>query len=147
MPGPLPSADPTAHGDDHYEALGVTASATDAEIKQAFRALVRDLHPDRHPQEWGPLQRARAAQQWQRALSAWEALGDEVSRAAYDERLRALGTQRARSAAEERAAADLRAEFERAGLARRERDAAGPRPGAGPAPARGVCDPPPPEAA
>lgn len=111
------------HGDDLYEALGVAPEATDGEVKAAFRAIARDLHPDRHPQEWGPLRRAAAAEQWQRALAAWETLGNGARRAAYDERLRAHEALRERSAAEERAAAALRAEFERAGLAKREREA------------------------
>jgi hypothetical protein len=114
---------PTRPGDDLYEALGVPRGATDADIKQAFRALARDLHPDRHPPEWGTLQRARAAEQWRRALSAWETLGTPATRASYDERLRMEEARRARAAAEERAAAALRAEFGKAQVARRERDA------------------------
>ncbi len=127
MPGSPTSDDPTAHGDDLYEALGVTPSATDADVKQAFRALARDLHPDRHPHEWGSLQRARAAEQWQRVMAAWETLGDRSRRAAYDERRRAEVARQARAAAEERAAATLRAEFERTGLTSGEREAAADR--------------------
>jgi DnaJ like chaperone protein len=32
---------------DHYTVLGLTRSVSDAELKKAWRALVREHHPDR----------------------------------------------------------------------------------------------------
>ena len=37
---------PTSHGQDPYKVLGISRSATDADIKKAYRKLVRELHPD-----------------------------------------------------------------------------------------------------
>jgi len=51
-PEPRPEAEPDGApdaplGDDPYAHLGLTERATDAEVKQAFRALAQKLHPDK----------------------------------------------------------------------------------------------------
>jgi len=62
---------------DYYGALGVPPDAADDEIRQAFRRLARDSHPDRHP---GP----EAEQTFKAASEAYAVLLDPVKRARYD---------------------------------------------------------------
>lgn len=62
-----------------YEALGVDPSASQDSVKQAWRDLARDLHPDRNPDD--PV----AAARFRAVRAAWEILGDPKRRALYDE--------------------------------------------------------------
>ena len=63
---------------DPYEVLGVPRDADDTEIKKAFRALARELHPDvnRHDPE--------AEEKFKEAAEAYEILSDSERRATYD---------------------------------------------------------------
>ncbi len=63
---------------DYYQLLGVAASATRDEIKQAFRRQARLHHPDLHPDD------PQAAENFRRLRQAYETLTDEKQRAAYD---------------------------------------------------------------
>ena len=61
----------------HYDTLGVAPDATDSEIKKAYRALVKQVHPDSgNP---GDLSRFREIQ------NAYEVLSDVSRRRAYDD--------------------------------------------------------------
>ena len=63
---------------DYYKVLGVERSASDDEIKKAFRRLARKHHPD--------LSKATdAAQRMQEINEAYEVLRDPQRRAAYDQ--------------------------------------------------------------
>jgi DnaJ-like protein len=64
-----------------YEVLGLRPGADDAEIKAAFRSLAKQLHPDLNPGDVDAEQRLRAV------ISAYQALSDPPSRAAYDAHL------------------------------------------------------------
>ena len=62
---------------DYYELLGVTRTASDAEIKSAFRALARELHPDVSSEP-------DAERRFRDVAEAFEVLSDPDRRATYD---------------------------------------------------------------
>ncbi len=62
----------------YYETLGIGRSATDQEIKSAFRKLAKQHHPDRNNGDHSSEQRFKEINE------AYEALKDPQRRAAYD---------------------------------------------------------------
>jgi curved DNA-binding protein len=64
---------------DYYATLGVPKTATDKEIKQAFRKLARKHHPDVNPNDKG------AETKFKEINEANEVLGDPEKRKKYDE--------------------------------------------------------------
>lgn len=65
---------------DHYEVLGVDPSARHADVRAAYRRMMREYHPDLRPGDPGSEEMAR------RITAAWGVLGRPASRAAYDRR-------------------------------------------------------------
>ncbi|MGY8850398.1 MAG: molecular chaperone DnaJ [Pseudomonadales bacterium] len=63
---------------DYYEVLGVEKGATDAEIKKAFRRIAMKFHPDRNSDDKNSDEKFKEAQE------AYEILGDEEKKSAYD---------------------------------------------------------------
>lgn len=63
---------------DYYAVLGVSEDASAKEIKKAYRALARELHPDRNPDDPGAEARFKDVQE------AYSTVGDEAKRKAYD---------------------------------------------------------------
>jgi DnaJ-class molecular chaperone len=64
---------------DYYATLGVSKSASDAEIKKAFRKLAREHHPDLNPGN------AASEARFKEINEAYEVLGDPATRKKYDE--------------------------------------------------------------
>ena len=64
---------------DYYKILGVDKTASDKEIKQAYRKLARQYHPDVNPDD------KSAEEKFKEINEAYEVLGDPDKRKKYDE--------------------------------------------------------------
>jgi molecular chaperone DnaJ len=64
---------------DYYTVLEVARTATEAEIKKAYRRLAMKFHPDRNPED------KDAEERFKEAKEAYEVLTDAQKRAAYDQ--------------------------------------------------------------
>jgi molecular chaperone DnaJ len=63
---------------DYYEVLSVTRTATDQELKSAYRRLAMQHHPDRNPGDH------HAEEKFKECSEAYQVLSDPDKRAAYD---------------------------------------------------------------
>lgn len=64
---------------DYYEILGVSKTATEQELKKAYRRVAMKHHPDRNPGN------KEAEDQFKEASEAYEVLSDSSKRGAYDQ--------------------------------------------------------------
>jgi molecular chaperone DnaJ len=65
---------------DYYEILGVARNATEEEIKQAYRRLAKQYHPDMNPNN-----RKEAEEKFKELSEAYEVLLDKDKRRLYDQ--------------------------------------------------------------
>jgi len=70
------------YNQNHYETLSVQRSASQSEIKQAYRRLVKQFHPDCNPD-------AQAKERMIAINAAYEVLGDRQRRQRYDDETQA----------------------------------------------------------
>ncbi|ALE17894.1 DnaJ-class molecular chaperone CbpA [Altererythrobacter epoxidivorans] len=63
---------------DPYQTLGVARTASEAEIKSAYRKLAKELHPDRNKDK------PNAAERFSQVTSAYDLLSDKTKRAQFD---------------------------------------------------------------
>src|SRR5439155_451882 len=68
----------TTNKRDYYEVLGVGRSATEEEVKRAYRKLAVQFHPDKNPDD------PHAEEKFKELGEAYDVLMDPDKRAAYD---------------------------------------------------------------
>jgi len=64
---------------DYYKVLGVSKTASNKEIRDAYRKLAKKYHPDRNPNDKSAEEKFKSVQE------AYDVLGDETKRKQYDQ--------------------------------------------------------------
>ena len=107
-PEPPPSDDPRtlieelfeiARKPTHYEVLGLPRSAAPDDVKRAYYALARRLHPDRFRRDTDEPIRQQIDAAFAKVTQAYEVLKDSRLRAAYDMKLAPVGGEPGRRVA------------------------------------------------
>ena len=64
---------------DFYDILGVSKTASDNDIKKAYRKVAMKYHPDKNPND------SSAEEKFKEAAEAYSVLSDESKRQRYDQ--------------------------------------------------------------
>ena len=65
--------------EDYYDILGISKSASEAEIKKAYRKMALKYHPDKNPDD------KEAEEKFKKAAEAYEVLSNADKKARYDQ--------------------------------------------------------------
>jgi curved DNA-binding protein CbpA len=80
----LPTLDMS--GDTYYAVLGIPETATQDEVKRAYRRLIRRVHPDKFP-DASPYWKLAVEQSSRKVIEAYYVLSDSTQRSLYDKEL------------------------------------------------------------
>jgi len=69
---------PNLNSEDYYQILGIPRSASDAELKKAYKKLAVKWHPDKNPGD------EQATTNFQKISEAYATLKDDKKRKIYD---------------------------------------------------------------
>lgn len=73
-------------GVTYYNVLGIPETATEGEIKRAYRRLIRQIHPDKFPNS-SPHRKSAAEKRSGEVIEAYYVLSDSAQRSSYDQQL------------------------------------------------------------
>ncbi|HNT44323.1 MAG TPA: DnaJ domain-containing protein, partial [Syntrophorhabdaceae bacterium] len=73
-------------GKDYYEVLEISVEATDRQVKEAYRRLAFQYHPDRNGSDPGAVERMKSINE------AYAVLSDPAKRQRYDNLRQSYGT-------------------------------------------------------
>lgn len=116
------ASDVDSDKDAYYALLNLDRSASEAEIRDAYKSLAIVLHPDKHTD---PARKAAAEAQFRHVRAAYEVLSSRERRAVYDHFGAAGLTSSWTVSTRGQTAAELRTEIERDVLAQRVKEAEG----------------------